>query len=122
MYSQKTIKYFRSPEFAGEMNEPDAVGQAGNLKCGDIMKVFLKIEDGVIKDISFLTYGCIAAIASSEAMCKLIKGKKIEDALEITSQDIVNELGELPPVKIHCSVLGREALGKAIEDYKEKNK
>ena len=78
MYSPKTIEYFRSPEFAGEMKDFDAVGQAGNIKCGDIMKVFLKVEEGVIKDIKFLTYGCVAAIASSEAMCRLVKGKKIE--------------------------------------------
>ena len=119
-YSPKTLEYFKSLEFAGEMKNPDAVGQVGNIKCGDVMRVFLKVDVDVITDIRFLTYGCIAAIASSEAMCQLVKGKKIEEALEITAKDIVKELGELPSVKIHCSVLGREALGKAVENYQKK--
>ncbi|MBR9683909.1 iron-sulfur cluster assembly scaffold protein [Candidatus Woesearchaeota archaeon] len=123
MYSEKILEHFKSLEYAGEMKNPDAVGQVGNIRCGDVMKVFLKIKDGVVVDIKFLTYGCIAAIASSEAMCRIVKGKKIEEALKITAKDIVKELGgELPPVKIHCSVLGREALGKAIENYREKVK
>jgi nitrogen fixation NifU-like protein len=121
MYSKKAIDYFRNPKHAGEMKNPDAVGKVGNIRCGDVMKIFLKIDKGVIKDIKFLTYGCIGAIASSEAMCRLAKGKKIGEALKITYKDIMEELGgDLPPLKVHCSVLGRDALKKAIENYKKK--
>jgi nitrogen fixation NifU-like protein len=119
-YSPKTIDYFRNPKSAGELKGADAIGEVGNIKCGDIMKVFLKIEKDVIIDIKFLTYGCIGAIASSEAMCKLVKGKEISEALKITHQDIVKELGGMPIIKVHCSVLGREALGKAVENYEKK--
>jgi len=118
-YSKKTIEYFRNPRFAGEMKDADAVGEVGNIKCGDIMRVYLKIKGGVIEEVSFLTYGCIGAISSSEAMCKLVKGKKIEEALKITHQDIVEELEGMPLIKVHCSVLGRKALQKAIENYKK---
>lgn len=120
IYSKKAIKYFRNPKYAYEMDNPDSVGQVGNVTCGDIMKVFLKIKDDVIIDISFLTYGCIGAIASSEAMCKLVKGKSIENALKVTNQDIINELDGLPDIKIHCSVLGKQALVKAINNYKKR--
>lgn len=119
-YTKKAIKYFRNPKFAGEMKNPDTEGQVGNMKCGDIMKIFLKIEKDRIKDIKFLTYGCIGAISASEAMCKLVKGKTIEEALKITHQDIINELEGMPALKVHCSVLGREALKKAIENYQKK--
>lgn len=119
-YSKKTVGYFRDPKFAGEMKDADAVGQVGNIRCGDVMKVFLKIEEGVIKEIKFLTYGCIGAIAASEAMCRLAKGKTVEEALKITHKDIVEELGGMPKMKVHCSVLGREALGKAVENWKVK--
>ena len=123
IYSKKTIKRFKNPKFVGEMKHPDAVGQEGNIRCGDIMKVFLKIDqDTVIKDIRFQTYGCIAAIAAADAMCELTKGKKIKDALKIKSEDITKKLGCLPDIKIHCSVLGIEALENAIEDYKKKRK
>lgn len=123
-YSKKALEYFHQPRFAGEMKHADALGQAGNLKCGDIMRIYLKIKGNIIKKISFLTYGCVAAIASSNALCSLAQGKTIHQALKITHQDIVKELGGLPPMKIHCSVLGREALHKAIENYKKniKNK
>jgi len=120
MYSKKTIQHFKNPKFVGEMKNPDAVGQEGNVRCGDIMKVFLKIDQGIIKDIKFQTYGCIAAIAAADAMCELAKGKKIKDALKIKSEDIAKELGALPAIKIHCSVLGTEALKNAIENYKRK--
>lgn len=122
MYSKKTIEHFRNPKFAGEIKNPDAVGEVGNPMCGDVMKIFLKIKDNTIKDISFQTYGCIAAIASSDAMCKLVKGKKLNKALKITPKDIVKELGILPKIKIHCSVLGTQALQKAIKNYKENEK
>jgi len=122
MYSKKAVEYFRNPAFAGEIKNPDAIGQVGNLKCGDVMKIFLKIKDNIIQDIKFLTYGCIGAIAASEAMCKLAKNKTIEEALQITHQDIVKELEGMPQMKVHCSVLGREALHKAIENYKRGQK
>lgn len=121
MYSKKVFKHFQSPKFAGEMKTPDAVGQLGNMKCGDIMKIFLKVKANRIKDIKFQTYGCIAAIAASDVLCKLAKGKTLNQALKITYKDIVKELGNLPPIKIHCSVLGTGALKNAIENYK-KNK
>lgn len=119
-YSKKTIICFRKPKFVGEIKNPDGVGVVGNPRCGDMMKVSLRIRKGVIKEIKFLTYGCIAAIACSEILCRLAKGKKIEDALKITSKEIIKELGGLPPLKIHCSLLGKEALKKAIKEYKKK--
>lgn len=117
-YSKKAINHFRNPKFAGEIKNADAVGQVGNLKCGDVMKIFLKIKNERIEDIKFQTYGCIGAIASSDVMCKLAKGKTIEQALKITHQEIVDELGGMPALKIHCSVLGTQALRKAIENFK----
>ena len=121
MYTEKTIKHFRNPKFAGEMKDADAVGEVGNVKCGDVMKMFLKVENNVIKDIKFQTYGCIAAIASSDAMCELALGKTLDDALKITFKDVIRELDDLPQIKFHCSVLGTAALKKAIEDYKKKS-
>lgn len=121
-YSEKTLKRFKSPEFAGEIKNPDAIGQEGNPLCGDVMKIFLEVKDDIIKDIKFQTYGCIAAIASSDMMCELAKGKTIDEALEIKPQDIVNGLGHMPPIKYHCSILGIQALRKAIENYKRSKK
>ena len=120
MYSKKALQHFQNPKFAGEINNPDGVGEVGNIKCGDIMRVFIKVENNKIVDIKFKTYGCVAAIASSDVLCKLAKGKTIEEALKITDKQIVKELGNLPPVKLHCSVLGMNALRKAIENYKKK--
>ena len=120
MYSKKTIDHFKKPKFAGEMKNADAVGEVGNIKCGDVMKMFLKVKDGVIKDIKFQTYGCIAAIAASDVMCKLAKGKTLEEASKITYKDVLKELGDLPMIKYHCSVLGTQALKKAIEEYRKK--
>ena len=119
-YSKKALDYFRDPKHAGEIKDADAVGEVGNIKCGDVMKVFLKIKEKVITDIRFQTYGCIGAIAASEAMCILVEGKTIEEALKITHQDIVKELEKMPVIKVHCSVLGRQALHKAIENYRGK--
>ena|SRR3989344_5462036 len=123
MYSQKLIKRFRNPKFAGEIKNPDAVGQVGNTRCGDVMKIFLKVDDKTkkIKDIKFKTYGCIAAISASDAMCELAKGKTLEQASKITYEDILKKMGgDVPKIKIHCSVLGTQALKKAIENYKNK--
>jgi len=122
MYSKKTINRFNNPKFAGEIKKPDAIGEVGNMKCGDIMRISLKVDNDIIKDIKFLTYGCVAAIASSDAMCELAKGKKLSDALKITDKDIAKKLGELPPIKYHCSVLGTRALRDAIKNYKLKKK
>jgi nitrogen fixation protein NifU and related proteins len=122
MYSKKAIEKFRNPKFAGELKNYDAFGEVGNEKCGDVMRIYLKIESDVIKDIRFKTYGCIAAIASSEALCELAKGNTIKDALKIKHKEIVKRLGNLPLIKVHCSVLGTEALKKAIKNYGNENK
>jgi len=122
MYSEKILNHFKNPKFAGEIKNPDAVGQVGNPRCGDVMKIFLKVNEGVIKDIKFKTFGCIAAIAASDMMCELAKGKTIDEALKIKPQDIVNGLGKMPPIKYHCSILGTQALKKAIENYRRSKK
>ena len=122
MYSEKVLKHFKNPKFAGEIKNPDAVGQVGNPRCGDVMKIFLKVKDNIIKDIKFKTFGCIAAIAASDMMCELAKGKTIDEALKIKPDDIVNGLGKMPPIKYHCSILGTQALKKAIENYKRSKK
>lgn len=124
MYSKETLDRFKNPKFVGEMKDADAIGQEGNVRCGDIMKIFLKIDEekDIIKDIKFQTYGCVAAISASDAMCEIAEGKKLDDALKISSKDIVKKLGDLPRVKVHCSVLGTKALKNAIENYKERKK
>ncbi len=124
MYSKKTIKRFKNPKFVGEIKNPDAVGQEGNIKCGDIMKIFLKIDKDkdIIKDIKFQTYGCVAAIAASDAMCELAKGRNVKDALKIKAEHITKKLGDLPAIKFHCSILGTKALKNAIKNYEERKK
>ncbi|MBA3063811.1 iron-sulfur cluster assembly scaffold protein [Candidatus Woesearchaeota archaeon] len=122
MYSEKILRHFKNPKFAGEIKNPDAVGQAGNPRCGDVMKIFLKVDKGIIKNIKFKTFGCIAAIAASDMMCELAKGKTIDNALRIKADDIVKGLGKMPPIKYHCSILGTQALKKAIENYKRSKK
>ena len=121
MYTEKVLECFRKTEHAEEMKNPDAVGEVGNIKCGDIMRVYLKIKNNKIIDITYLTYGCVAAIASTEALCKIVKGKTLDEAIKINHKDIIAELDKLPTVKIHCSSLSIEALRKAIENYKGKN-
>ncbi len=122
MYSKKTLNRFKNPKFAGEMKDADAVGEVGNVKCGDIMRLYIKVEDNVITDVSFLTYGCVAAIAASDMLCELAKGKTLDKAMKIKDQDITDELKDLPALKHHCSILGTKALHAAIEDYREKHK
>jgi NifU-like protein involved in Fe-S cluster formation len=124
MYSKETIKRFQKPKFVGEMKDADAVGQEGNVKCGDIMKIFLKVDpkSEKIKDIKFQTYGCVAAIAASDAMCELAKGKTLTQASAISYDQIVKKLGDLPQIKVHCSVLGTKALKNAIKNYEERKK
>jgi len=121
MYSQKVLDHFKNPHNQGDMPDADAVGQEGNPVCGDVMKIYLKIEDDVIKDVKFETLGCAAAVAVSSDLTDMVKGKTLEEALKISKDDIVNDLGGLPPVKVHCSMLGVDALRKAIEEYRKNN-
>jgi nitrogen fixation protein NifU and related proteins len=121
MYNDKILERFKNPIFAGEIPDADAVGEVGNVKCGDIMRVYLKIKDNIIQDIKFKTYGCIAAIASTDHLCELALGKTLEEASNIKSKDVVEHMGgDVPAIKVHCSVLAQDALKKAIEEYKKK--
>ena len=121
-YTKKLLARFYKPKFVKNLKNPDGVGEIGNVACGDIMHLEIKVVDGKIKDIGFKTFGCGAAIASSDVVCELAKGKTLEEAKKITKQDIIKKLGGMPPIKVHCSVLGIEALKKAIENYEEKIK
>ena len=120
MYSKKVLNRFQKPKFVGEIKKADAVGEVGNVKCGDVMKVFIKVKDNKIQDIKFKTYGCVAAIASSDYLCEIAKGKTMEQALKITSKDVIKKMGNVPVIKLHCSVLAQNALKKAIENYKKR--
>ena len=121
MYNEKIMDHFQNPRNAGEMLHPSGVGEVGNLKCGDIMKIFIKVEDDRITAINFLTFGCGAAIASSSMLTELVKGKSMDEAMAITNWDVAGHLGGLPDAKLHCSNLAADALHKAIADYREKN-
>ena len=118
MYSEKVMDHFMNPRNVGEIENADGVGQVGNPKCGDIMKMYLKIENGIIQDAKFKTFGCGAAVATSSMATELVKGKTIEEALKITNKAVAEALDGLPPVKMHCSNLAEEAIKAAIEDYK----
>ena len=120
-YSKKVMDHFENPRNLGKMDEADGVGEVGNAKCGDIMKIYLKINDGIISDVKFNTFGCASAIATSSMATELIKGQKVEDALELSNKAVVEALEGLPPAKIHCSVLAEEAVKAAIADYYTKN-
>ena len=120
MYTDKVMDHFTNPRNVGEIEDANGVGEVGNASCGDIMKIFLKVEDGIIKDVKFKTFGCAAAIAAASMTTELIKGKTIEDALRITNEVVAKELGGLPAAKLHCSVMAEEALQAAIEDYRKK--
>ncbi|NLY61282.1 MAG: Fe-S cluster assembly scaffold protein NifU [Clostridiales bacterium] len=122
MYSEKGMDHFMNPRNVGEIENPDGIGEVGNAKCGDIMRISLKVENDVIVDVKFKTFGCGAAIATSSMATELIKGKTINEALAITNKAVADALDGLPPVKMHCSVLAEEAIRKAIEDYIEKQK
>jgi nitrogen fixation NifU-like protein len=122
MYSEKVMENFRNPHNFGRMENPDAVGKVGNIVCGDVMWLYLRIKDDVIQDVKFETFGCAAAIATSSMITDLAKGKTLEDALKITNQDVAKSLDGLPPIKMHCSVLAAEALNEAVYDYLTKNK
>ena len=121
-YNKKVIEEFKNPSNMGEIKNPDGHGIVGNPTCGDVMEIFLKIKNNKIVDIKAKTFGCIAAIATTSVMTKLVKGKTIEQAKKLKKEDIINKFGEMPPIKIHCSVLGMDALHKAIEDYERKKK
>ncbi|SHI91568.1 Fe-S cluster assembly scaffold protein NifU [Lutispora thermophila] len=121
MYSEKVMDHFTSPRNVGEIENADGIGEVGNAKCGDIMKIYLKIENDIIKDVKFKTFGCGAAVATSSIATEMIKGKTIEEALKLTNKAVVEALDGLPPQKIHCSVLAEEAVKAAIEDYKKKH-
>lgn len=117
IYSEKVLDHFANPRNVGEIENADGVGEVGNAKCGDIMKMYLKIDSGIITDVKFKTFGCGAAIATSSMATELIKGKPIEDALKLTNKAVVEALDGLPAVKIHCSVLAEEAIKTALADY-----
>ncbi len=115
------MDHFRNPRNVGEIEDADGIGEVGNAKCGDIMRVYIKVKDGIISDVKFMTFGCGSAIATSSMATELIKGKPIEQALELTNQAVVEALGGLPAYKLHCSVLAEEAVKAAVKDYFDKN-
>lgn len=119
IYSQKVMDHFKDPHNQGNIKDADAVGEVGNPTCGDVMKIYLKIKDDKIENIKFETLGCAAAIAVSSALTDMVKGKTVDEALEITKDSIVEDLGGLPAPKVHCSMLGVEALHEAIKNYKK---
>ena len=120
MYSEKVLDHFRNPRNVGEIEDADGVGTVGNPVCGDMMSVYIKVEDDKIADIKFRTFGCGAAIATTSMTTELAKGKTLDEAMEITRKDVADELGGLPPVKMHCSNLAADALHEAIENYRKK--
>ena len=121
LYSDKVMDHFQNPRNVGKMDDADGIGEVGNAKCGDIMRMYIKVEDGVITDCKFNTFGCGSAIATSSTATELIKGKPVEEALELSNQAVVEALDGLPPQKIHCSVLAEEAVRAAVKDYYDKN-
>ena len=120
-YSEKVLDHFTHPRNVGKIDDADGVGEVGNAKCGDIMKMYIKVKDGIITDVKFNTFGCASAIAASSLATELIKGKPLDYALGVTNKQVVDELGGLPEHKIHCSVLAEEAIRAAIEDYRSKH-
>ena len=120
-YSEKVIDHFTNPRNVGEIENASGVGTVGNAKCGDIMRIYLDIQDGVIKDAKFKTFGCGAAVATISMATELIIGKTVEEALKVTNEAVMEALNGLPPVKVHCSVLAEEAIHAALKDYAEKN-
>ena len=120
-YSDKVMDHFLHPRNVGEIEDASGVGEVGNAKCGDIMKIFLDVEDDIIKDVKFQTFGCGSAIASSSMATELIKGKSIHEALALTNKAVAEALDGLPPVKMHCSVLAEQAIKAALVDYDKKN-
>jgi len=122
LYSEKVMDHFRNPRNVGVIEDANGIGEVGNAKCGDIMKMYLKIEDGIVKDVKFETFGCGSAIASSSMATELIKGKPVEEARKLTNQAVAEALDGLPDYKMHCSVLAQEAIEAALADYEGKTK
>ena len=120
LYSEKVMDHFMNPRNVGTIDDADGVGEVGNAKCGDIMKIFIKVDNDIISDVKFQTFGCGSAIASSSMATELIKGKPLSQALELTNKDVAEALDGLPAHKLHCSVLAEEAIKAAIEDYQKK--
>lgn len=121
LYSEKVMDHFTNPRNVGEIPDADGIGEVGNAKCGDIMKIYLKINGDIIEDVKFETFGCASAIASSSMATEMIKGKSLSEALEVTNRQVVDALDGLPPHKLHCSVLAEEAIKFAVKDYYDKN-
>ena len=121
-YSKKVLKHFRNPHNLGKIKDPSGVGEVGNMACGDVMKLYIKVKNGVIVDVKFETYGFAAAIATSSVITDLVKGKTIDEAIKMTNKEIIDSLDGLPPIKIHCSLLSVDALNEAIYDYLEKER
>jgi len=122
MYTEKVMEHFKNPRNMGEIPDADGVGTVGNPVCGDLMTIYIKVKDNHLEDIKFKTFGCGAAVAKSSMVTELAKGKTLEEALKITRADVADELGGLPPIKMHCSNLAADALHAAIEDYYKKQK
>jgi len=120
MYSEKVLDHFKNPRNVGEIEDADGVGTVGNPVCGDMMSIYIKVKDDRIDDVKFKTFGCGAAIATTSMTTELAKGKTLDEAMEITRQDVADELGGLPPVKMHCSNLAADALHEAVKDYRKK--
>ncbi len=121
MYSEKVMDHFTNPRNVGEIENADGIGEVGNARCGDIMKIYLKVNNDVIEDIKFKTFGCGSAIASSSMATEMVKGKSIHEALKLTNKAVVEALDGLPPAKVHCSVLAEQAIKAALLDYAKKN-
>lgn len=121
LYSEKVMDHFTNPRNVGKMDDASGIGEVGNPKCGDIMRIYLKIEDNIIVDAKFNTFGCGSAIATSSMATELIKGKSVDEALELSNRAVVEALDGLPPAKIHCSVLAEEAVRAAVKDYYDRN-
>ena len=121
LYSEKVMDHFKNPRNVGKMEDADGVGEVGNVKCGDIMKMYIKVENNIIVDVKFNTFGCGSAIATSSMATEMIKGKSIDEALELSNKAVVEALDGLPPAKIHCSVLAEEAVKAAVKDYYDRN-
>lgn len=122
MYSEKVMEHFRNPQNMGEIEDADGEGTVGNPVCGDLMTIYIKVKDNKLEDIKFKTFGCAAAIATSSMITELAKGKNLDEAAEISRDDVADELGGLPPIKMHCSNLAADALKAAIKDYRSKQK
>ena len=121
MYSEKVMDHFSNPRNVGEIEDASGTGTVGNAKCGDIMKMDIKVENGIIVDVKFKTFGCGAAIATSSMATEMVKGKSIDEALQLTNKAVAEALDGLPPVKMHCSMLAEQAIHAAIEDYRKKH-